>query len=74
MSVFGKCIAAAASLDSELVFDPSKPDGTLRKLLDITLMKSLRWQPKTSLREGIATTYREYALNTRHCSLETTGE
>jgi GDP-L-fucose synthase len=69
-----ECIAATASLDSELVFDPSKPDGTPRKLLDITLMKSLGWQPKTSLREGIATTYREYALNTHHCSLEPPGE
>ncbi len=47
-------------LDSEspLVFDASRPDGTPRKLLDVTRMKALGWQARTPLREGIGRTYR----------------
>jgi GDP-L-fucose synthase len=41
-----------------LVFDPSKPDGTPRKLLDMTRLFSLGWRPKISLRDGIADAYR----------------
>jgi GDP-L-fucose synthase len=42
----------------ELEFDTSKPDGTLRKLLDIEKLKSLGWQPQVSLHSGLATTYK----------------
>ncbi|HEX4667613.1 MAG TPA: GDP-L-fucose synthase [Chthoniobacterales bacterium] len=41
----------------ELTWDASKPDGTARKLLDISKIKSLGWEPKIPLREGIAQTY-----------------
>lgn len=44
----------------ELRFDASKPDGTPRKLLDVSRLASLGWVAKTSLREGIAATYRWY--------------
>jgi len=44
----------------ELAFDSSKPDGTPRKLLDVTKIKALGWSPKVSLREGIAEAYRWY--------------
>lgn len=44
----------------ELVFDTSKPDGTLRKVLDTSKMKDLGWSPKISLREGIQKTYECY--------------
>jgi GDP-L-fucose synthase len=40
-----------------LVFDTTKPDGTPQKLLDVSRMKKLGWQPKTSLADGIALTY-----------------
>lgn len=43
--------------DGEIVFDRSKPDGTPRKLLDVTKIRELGWQAKTPLREGIAKTY-----------------
>jgi GDP-L-fucose synthase len=69
-----ECVAAAADFGGDLVFDSSKPDGTPRKLLDITLMRSLGWRPKTSLLEGIATTYREYALNSSRHSPNTRSE
>ena len=47
--------------ESAIGFDPSKPDGTPRKLLDVSRMRELGWEAKTPLREGIARTYRWYA-------------
>ncbi len=40
----------------ELAFDPSKPDGTPRKLLDVSLLRGIGWQAKIALREGIKLT------------------
>lgn len=39
--------------EGELFFDTSKPDGTPRKLMDVTKIKNLGWTPKITLREGI---------------------
>ncbi len=59
------CIAELATLIAEIVgfdgrlwFDPAKPDGTPRKLLDVSRLTSLGWTAKIGLREGIAATYR----------------
>jgi GDP-L-fucose synthase len=41
-------------------YDSSKPDGTLRKLLDVSRLDSLGWRSRISLREGIEKTYRWY--------------
>ncbi len=41
----------------EIVFDTSKPDGTPRKVMDVSRMKSLGWEPKYSLADGLAETY-----------------
>lgn len=49
--------------NGKLVFDPSKPDGTPRKLLDVAQMKSLGWQAKVCLREGIERTYQWFLEN-----------
>jgi GDP-L-fucose synthase len=46
-----------------LEFDASKPDGTPRKLLDVSRMKALGWQASIPLREGLAAVYREYLAN-----------
>ena len=46
-----------------LEFDASKPDGTPRKLLDISKIKSLGWSPKIPLREGIADAYDWFIKN-----------
>jgi GDP-L-fucose synthase len=51
-----------------LEFDPSKPDGTPRKLLATERLTKLGWQPKISLKDGIAQTYRwftEHAADAR---------
>jgi GDP-L-fucose synthase len=44
-----------------LVFDTSKPDGTPRKLLDVTRIKELGWQARIPLHEGLQVVYREYS-------------
>ncbi len=46
-----------------LVFDSSKPDGTPRKLLDVTRLNSLGWTAKTSLRDGLRLAYEDYVSN-----------
>lgn len=47
----------------ELTFDPGKPDGTMRKLLDVSRAKTLGWQSKVSLREGLEKTYQWFLQN-----------
>ncbi len=42
---------------ANLKFDTSKPDGTPRKVLDVSKLRALGWSPKISLREGIISTY-----------------
>ncbi|MGE0000146.1 MAG: GDP-L-fucose synthase family protein [Ilumatobacteraceae bacterium] len=44
--------------DAELVFDTTKPDGTPRKVLDVSRLRATGWSPTITLDEGIATTYR----------------
>jgi len=44
----------------ELKFDPSRPDGTMQKLLDIGRIRALGWQPRFDLRTGIADAYRAF--------------
>jgi len=47
-------IAELTGFHGSIVFDPSKPDGTPRKLIDSTRMRSLGWTPQISLREGLS--------------------
>ena len=47
--------------DGELLFDSSKPDGTPRKLLDVSRMATLGWRAGTRIEEGIAASYAAYA-------------
>ncbi|AYR22723.1 GDP-L-fucose synthase family protein [Herbaspirillum rubrisubalbicans] len=54
-------VMEVVGLEGHIVFDPSKPDGTPRKLLDVSRMTELGWQPRVkSLREGIALAYESY--------------
>jgi GDP-L-fucose synthase len=53
-------VAEVVGFDGALTFDANKPDGTPRKLLDTSRLASLGWQPKTTLREGLAITYQEF--------------
>ena len=57
-------IAAAVGFRGKLSFDPSYPDGTPRKVLDVSRLSALGWRASTSLPEGLAKTYRWYCENT----------
>jgi len=48
---------SAIGYSGRLIFDSSKPDGTPRKLLDVSRLTSLGWQPRISLKSGIERTY-----------------
>jgi GDP-L-fucose synthase len=48
----------------EIVYDSSKPDGTPRKLLDVSKLHSLGWKHKTSLVDGIKKTYDDFIRRT----------
>jgi len=50
-------VLSAVGYSGRLIFDSTKPDGTPRKLLDTTRLTGLGWQPRISLKEGIAKTY-----------------
>jgi GDP-L-fucose synthase len=53
-------VSEVVGFKGELIFDPSKPDGTPRKLLDTSCLKKLGWTPRVSLRDGIEQTYQWY--------------
>ena len=56
-------VAKVVGVDAELVFDTSKPDGTPRKLLDISRLRQSGWQPRISLEDGIRDTYQWFLRN-----------
>ena len=53
-------VCKTVRFEGELKFDTSKPDGTPRKLLDISKLKALGWKPKTSLANGINEAYKDF--------------
>jgi len=65
VAALARMIREVVGYEGEVVFDPTKPDGTPRKLLDISRISQLDWKPRIALKEGIVRTYRWY--------LETTG-
>jgi GDP-L-fucose synthase len=50
-------VAEVVGYQGELVFDATKPDGTPRKLLDVSRLTNLGWRARTELRTGVAATY-----------------
>ncbi|MCK9309355.1 MAG: GDP-L-fucose synthase [Candidatus Cloacimonetes bacterium] len=60
-------IADVVGFQGDILWDSSKPDGTPRKLLDVSMLNSLGFYAKTELKDGLDVTYKWY-LN-RHCSI-----
>lgn len=56
-------VREVVGFEGEIVYDTSKPDGTPRKLLDVSKLKALGWTPRFSLKEGLAQTYRWFIEN-----------
>jgi GDP-L-fucose synthase len=57
---FARLVADVVGFKGELAFDRSRPDGTPRKLLDVSKLTALGWHAETDLRSGLETTYRDY--------------
>ena len=53
-------VAAVTGFTGEITWDASKPDGTPRKLMDVTRLAKLGWKAKVDLREGVERTYASF--------------
>jgi GDP-L-fucose synthase len=56
-------VARVVGYPGRLAFDPTKPDGTPRKLLDVTRLDALGWKPRIGLEEGLRGTYEWFLAN-----------
>ena len=52
-----------SGFQGEISFDMDKPDGTMRKVLDVSKIHSLKWSPKISLKKGIESSYKWFSDN-----------
>jgi GDP-L-fucose synthase len=60
ISELASLIADIVGYSGEIRYDSSKPDGTPRKLLDVSRVNAIGWRPRVALRDGIAQTYEWY--------------
>lgn len=60
ISIFelARLVAEVTGFEGRIVTDPTKPDGTMRKLMDVSRLDSMGWNAKIGLKEGVAATYR----------------
>lgn len=63
IAALGRMIADIVGFDGEIVYDTSKPDGTPRKILDVSRLHALGWRAQVSLQDGIQRTYEWYLDN-----------
>ena len=63
-------VKAVVGFAGEIVLDPVKPDGTPRKLLDVSRLQALGWQVGTSLEEGLRRAYKDFLEKSRTSPLE----
>ncbi|MEM7478971.1 MAG: GDP-L-fucose synthase [Planctomycetota bacterium] len=62
-------IAKIVGFEGEIRTDPTKPDGTPRKLTDISRLRATGWQPTTNLEEGIHQTYEDFLVRAEQGNL-----
>ena len=53
-------VMQGVGFDGRIVFDSSKPGGTLQQLLDVSRLTALGWRTRTGLREGMASAYADF--------------
>jgi GDP-L-fucose synthase len=63
ISELAEVVARIVDYHGQIRFDPKRPDGTPRKLLDVSRIHSLGWRARISLEDGIASTYDWYCAN-----------
>jgi GDP-L-fucose synthase len=65
---FARLVAKVVGYTGAIRFDSSRPDGTPRKLLDISRLASLDWSARTSLEDGIRLAYRAYLSDSKQAA------
>jgi GDP-L-fucose synthase len=60
-----RVVARTVGYEGHIVFDPSKPDGAPRKLMDVGRLRALGWKPRVGLEEGLARAYRDFLGSSR---------
>ena len=60
ISELAQMIAEVTGYEGRIIYDRSKPDGVMRKCMDITKIRALGWQPETPLKSGLQATYDWY--------------
>ena len=65
---FARVVAATVGYSGEISFDPLRPDGTPRKLLDVSRLTKLGWRARTSLEDGIRLAYRAYLSESKQAA------
>jgi GDP-L-fucose synthase len=60
ISEFAEVVAEVVGYRGRIVFDTTRPDGTPRKLVDVSRLAALGWRATTGLREGLALAYRDF--------------
>jgi GDP-L-fucose synthase len=59
---FARMVAEIVGFTGKIVYDTSKPDGTPRKLLDISRLSAMGWKARVSLQEGLAKAYADFRM------------
>ncbi len=65
---FARVVAATVGYTGEISFDTSRPDGTPRKLLDVSRLAKLGWRARTSLEDGIKLAYQAYLAESKQAA------
>jgi GDP-L-fucose synthase len=65
---FARVVAATVGYTGDISFDASKPDGTPRKLLDVSRLAGLGWHARTSLQDGIKLAYQAFLNETKQAA------
>ena len=65
IGALAQMIGHAAGFSGKIIFDTTKPDGTMRKLLDTDQLAHLGWKPQINLRDGLSSTYDWYVEQTK---------
>jgi len=58
-------IGKVVGFSGRIAYDPSKPDGTPRKLMDVGRLRALGWSPRVGLEEGLALAYNDFLIGAR---------
>ena len=60
ISELARTIKEVVGCSSDIIYDASKPDGTPRKLMDVSRLNGLGWHARTHLKAGLNSAYRDY--------------